>query len=122
MSGTLKPPAVDGTLELGRRRYRYSAEIEFKVDVIWHQRPKGRPEPVKAPVKRNEPVFFDSTEHTSRWDQTVAQKGIVLAVVTFVLYTASRAVEIFAAKGMVRPTIMPPLIHQIDHRNFTKDA
>ena len=37
MSGTLKPPAINGTLEMGRRKFKYSADIEFRTEVTWHQ-------------------------------------------------------------------------------------
>jgi hypothetical protein len=123
MSGTFKPPTINGDLEMGRRKYKYSADIKFKVDVVWHQRPKGGPEPVEetVPAKTRAPVK-NPTAHTSKWDQTVTEKGVVVAVVVLVLYTATRAVEIFAGKGMLRPIIMPPMMHKIDRRNFSKEA
>jgi hypothetical protein len=35
MSGSLKPPPINGTLELGRRKFKYSAEIEYIIgDVV----------------------------------------------------------------------------------------
>jgi len=123
MSGTLKPPTVSGTLELGGNRYKYSADIKFKVDVFWHQRPKGGPEPVKVtnPVQKVEPLG-NPTGHTSRWNQTVSEEGVVVAVVALVLYAAYRATELFAVKGVLQPTTIPPFIYKIDHSNPSKEA
>jgi hypothetical protein len=121
MSGTLKPPTVSGTLELGGNRYKYSADIKFKVDVFWHQRPKGGPEPVRdaVPVK---PAPLKQQTQSSRWNQTVSEEGVVVAVAALFLYAAYRATELFAAKGMLQPTTIPPFIYKIDHSNPPKDA
>jgi hypothetical protein len=121
MSGTLKPPTVSGTLELGGNRYKYSADIKFKVDVFWHQRPKGGPKPVKdaVPVK---PAPLKEQTQSSRWNQTVSEEGVVVAVVALVLYAAYRATELFATKGVLRPTTIPPFIYKNDHSYPPKEA
>jgi hypothetical protein len=120
-SGTLKPPTISGSLEMGKRKYNYSADIEFKVDMIWHQRPKGGPELVTEPTLQKEKLY-EPPSHTTKWDRTVAEKGVVLAMVSLILYAAYRAAELVAAKGIMRPTIMPPFIHKIDYRNVSKEA
>jgi hypothetical protein len=122
-SGTIKPQTVSGTLELGRSRYKYSADIELKVDVIWHTKPKGEPVTVKAiePVQKVEHLEKPAA-HPSKWDRTVAEKGVVVAVVVLVLYATSRALALFATKGALRPIIMPPMIHKIDHYNSREGA
>jgi hypothetical protein len=119
-SGTLEPQTIKGTLELGRSKFKYSADIWFKVDVFWHKKPKGGPEPVKVPepVKKVDPI--KPTNHTSKWDQTVTEKGVVVAVVSLFLYAAYRAAEIFTTKGMARPIIMSPMIHEIDRHNHSR--
>jgi hypothetical protein len=119
-SGSLKPQTVSGTLELGRRSYKYSADIEFKVDVIWHQRPQSRPETVKELAPQKE-VYENPTGHMSRWDRTVTEKGVVVAVVSLVLYAAYKAVELFTTKGMARPIIMSPMIHEINRHNHSRE-
>jgi hypothetical protein len=78
MSGSLKPPTIKGDLEMGRSRYGYSADIEFKVDVIWHQRPRGGLEPVKGKAAKREDIPLG---HTTKWDQMVTEEGVVKAVV-----------------------------------------
>jgi hypothetical protein len=122
MSGTLKPPTINGNLEMGRRKYKYSADIKFKVDVVWHQRPKGGAEPVEetVPAKTRAPVK-NPTAHMSKWDQTVTEKGVVVAVVSLVLYAAYRAGELFTSKGIARPIIMPPMIHKVDRHNHSRE-
>jgi hypothetical protein len=124
MSGTLKPPTINGDLEMGRRKYKYSADIEFKIDVIWHQRPKGKPEEsvrvTKPTTQFNPDVGRRQTNHTSKWDQTVTEKGVVVAVVSLFLYAAYRAAELLTTKGMARPIIMSPMIHEIDRHNHSR--
>jgi hypothetical protein len=119
MSGSLKPPTINGDLEMSRSRYRYSADIEFKVDVFWHQRPRGGPEPVKENAPEKQPTDIP-LGHTSKWDQTVDEKGFVVAVVILFLYATYRATELLGTRGMQHITI-PPFIHEIDHRNVPSD-
>jgi hypothetical protein len=120
MSGTLKPPTINGDLEMGRSRYRYSADIEFKVDVFWHQRPGGGPEPVTKNAPEKKPA--DSPlGHTSKWDQKVAEEGVVVAVVSVFLYASYRMIGRIGTRGMPRPITIPPFIHEIDLRHATAD-
>jgi hypothetical protein len=121
MSGSLKPPTIKGDLEMGRSRYGYSADIEFKVDVFWHQRPRGGPEPVTSTVKektsQTKMVDLDRPiGNATRWDQTVAEAGKVVAVVSVFLYALYRATELLGTRGM-QPITIPPFIHEIDLRN-----
>jgi hypothetical protein len=121
LSGSLKPPTINGTLELGRRKYKYSADIKFKVDVIWHQRPKSEPEPVTETVKKKatvKKIADKPTVNTTKWDQTVAEKGVVVAVV-FVAFTAvSLLLYRIATRGGLQPApIMSPFTHTIDRHN-----
>ncbi len=48
MSGTVKPPTLNGTMEVRGVKYKFSADIELKAEVILHPRPKGVNE---APVR-----------------------------------------------------------------------
>jgi hypothetical protein len=122
MSGALKPSTINGDLKMGRSRYRYSADIEFKVDVFWHQRPRGGPEPVKETIQQKAHHIqkkdpYDSTAQTSKWDQMVAEKGTVVAVVAVFLYASHRMIERIGTRGMPMPITIPPFIHEIDLRN-----
>ena len=123
MSGALKPPTISGTLEMGKRKYKYSAAIEFKVDVIWHQRPKGEPKQVTEPVgvtntQTEKKDFVESTNHASKWDQTVNEKGVVVAVVLVVVTAAASILYRIATRGGIQPApnapIMPSFTHTIN--------
>jgi hypothetical protein len=50
LSGTLKPPSLNGTVEVRGVKYKFSADIELKAEVIMHPRPKGVNE---SPVRVN---------------------------------------------------------------------
>jgi hypothetical protein len=122
MSGFLKPPTIKGDLEMGRSKYGYSADIEFKVDVIWHQMPRGGPEPgtstVREKTSQTKMVDLDRPiGHTTKWDQKVAEAGTVVAVVSVFLYALHRATALLGTRGMPMPITMPPFIHEIDLRN-----
>jgi hypothetical protein len=128
MTGTLKPPTINGDLEVGRSRYRYSADIEFKVDVFMHQRPMGGSEPVKETVKEMAPTPQPNSgagrravTQTTKWDQMVAEEGVVMAVEAVFLYASHRMIERIGTRGIPMPITMtiPPFIHEIDHRNDT---
>jgi hypothetical protein len=121
MSGSLKPPTIKGDLEMGRSRYGYSADIEYKVDVILHQRPRGGLEPVKETANEVNQVLEKQPASSSKWDQTVYEKGFVVAVVSVFLFALYRATELFGTRGMQHITI-PPFIHEIDHRNVSREA
>ena len=119
MSGKLKPQTIKGSLALGRSRYKYSAKIEFEIDVIWHQRPKDRPEMVKStePVRKVVPVK-NPNPHTSLWDQTVNEKGVAMAMVLVVFTSAALILYRIATKGVLQPsTLMTPFTHTIDPRD-----
>jgi hypothetical protein len=100
------------------RDFKYSADIVFKVDVIWHKKPKGGPEPVKAPVRGKETVFNEPNGHMTKWDQTVNEKGVVVAVVLVVVTAAASILYRIATRGGLQPAqIMPPFTHTIDRHH-----
>ncbi len=124
MTGIYKLQTINGILELGRSRYRYTADVGFNVDVVWHQKPNLEPEPVKVRVPTTQPnqdICTEQADRSSKWDQTVAQEGFVMAFVTITLYSAYRAVEVWATKGL-KPIIIPPFIHKIDRHNDNRNA
>ena len=123
MSGILKPPTINGILEMGRRKYKYSADIEFRADVIYHQRPKTAPEPVTGTVKENvtytdKKDAYERTGHTTKWDQTVAEKGAIVAVVLVLISSAGLILNRVATRGGLLPVpIMQPFTHTINQNN-----
>jgi hypothetical protein len=116
-SGTLKPSTISGTLELGRSKYEYSADIELKVDVIWHQRPRRGPEPDTEPSLKKEKLDKPAG-HITKWEKTVNEKGVVVAVVLVALTAAASLLYRMATRGGLQPSsIMPPFTHTIDRRD-----
>ncbi|MBT8340226.1 MAG: hypothetical protein KJP07_09470, partial [Desulfatitalea sp.] len=132
MSGVFSSPEINGELELGRRKYKYSAKVEFKVEVTWHPRPYSKgPEPVAETVrevssqaKKNMKAEIPPNQHAhaTKWDQTVAEKGVVIAVASLIFYVAYRSVEIFARRGMMVPVTVPPFIHNVGRPDSSGDA
>jgi hypothetical protein len=105
MSGTIKPPTISGSLEMGKRKYKYSADIEFNADVVWHKKPKGGPEPVKVTVERKKPV---EATNPIDWKE-------IATVVTWSL--VGTALMIFGMRMVPQPsgaTTIEPFIHYID--------
>jgi hypothetical protein len=109
MSGTIKPPTISGSLEMGKRKYKYSADIEFKADVVWHKKPKGAPEPVKvtkpSPQERQ---LVIPTDNSIDWKE-------IATVVTWSL--VGTALMIFGMRMVPQPngaTTIEPFIHYID--------
>jgi hypothetical protein len=121
MSGILKPSTISGILEMGPRKFKFSADIEFRADVIWHQRPKGEQEPITETVRqkiRQKKIADKPTGHTTKWEQTVAEKGVVVAVVLVMATGVGLALSRIITRGGLQPAqIMPPFIHTIDRRN-----
>jgi hypothetical protein len=129
MSGSAKPQTISAAMANDGYGYKYSADIKYKVDVT--RRPKSQP--VQEPVAETAKDRIAQTEkkdmiepfgHTTRWEKTVAERGFAMAIVSLILYAASRGVEIFvrARTGTIGPTIMPPMIYKIDYRNYHKEA
>jgi hypothetical protein len=47
-SGSFRTEPLSATVEKDRLRYKYTAEVEFKIEVTWHPRPRTGPEPVQV--------------------------------------------------------------------------
>jgi hypothetical protein len=125
MSGSIKPPTISGSLEMGKRKYKYSADIEFNVDLIWHKKPKGGPEPVAEPVKAKVPtpqptqdVGIMPTGNTTRWDQMVDESGGIIATVTLIIVGTALWFYTRSAALINQTTSMTPFTHTIDRRNI----
>jgi LysM repeat protein len=129
MSGSIKPPKISATMTNDGNDYKYSADIEYKVDVTLL--PKN--EPVREPVAETAKDRIAQTEkkdmiepfgHTTRWEKTVAERGFAMAIVSLALYAVSRTAMIFvrARTGAMGTTIMPPMIYQIDYRDIPRET
>jgi hypothetical protein len=113
-SGTLKPQTISGTLELGRRKFKYSADIKFKVDVFLHQRPKNEPEQVKVtePVKK---IAIDRPNSID-WGQTIDENGGIIATVALILVGTALWFYTRGATMINQTTSLTPFTHTIDPR------
>ncbi len=121
MSGTLKPPTISGIAKVLGREYKYNADIEFKVEVIWHQRPKGGP---GAPVKVSHTVPISQEERLRAPQQSVdwpqfdqkAEKLAVMVLWTLVGIAMTWYARTAASNGQT--TQVTPFMHTIDRRKL----
>jgi hypothetical protein len=113
LSGTLKPNPVEGTVEVGGRAYKFSAETEFKVDVYLEPKPRGR-EPVR---------ITDYERYKDIADNPVSITGFEKIITTVAWTIIGIGLALMGCK--VLPTVegtttIQPFMHTIDpsnHRN-----
>jgi hypothetical protein len=78
MSGKLKPPAVEGTVEADGRQFKYSAEPEFKVDVVLEPKPRGLvEEPIRVASYERYKDIADNPVGTTGLEKIVTIAGRV---------------------------------------------
>jgi hypothetical protein len=98
---TFKPEPIRAIVEKGRRRYKYSAEIAFKIDVTLHPSPKEEPNIASRRDAGNESVI------------TVI--GIIAAYILILIYGPKGPIT---RNGGLIPRYAPasnmPFLHQID--------
>ncbi len=118
-TGTLESQTIKGTLALGRSKFKYSADIWIKVDVFWHKKPKGGPEPVKvtkpSPQERQ---LVAPTENTIDWQKIGKETKEIAAMVVITITSIALA---WYARGVFLKqqfTTPPPFTHTIDRRNL----
>jgi len=111
MTGIFKLQAISGKFDLGRYKYKYTADIGFNVDVIWKQKPVGDPETVKVSVKDEEQLVAPSGIEVD-WGK-VSEFADELATVVFIAI-----ITIFVPETQIpQPTkIFMPMYHTIDTR------
>jgi len=70
MVGRFTSLPVAGTMEVNGREYKYSAELEFKVEVTLHPRPTGRPgEPAKTKLSERERQYAYTEDSKIDWQK-----------------------------------------------------
>lgn len=110
MSGSIKTSQLSGTLNVRNRKYKYTAEIELKADVIWHPGNKSRPEElvkVKVPTTEEERLIAPAQEETD-WKE-------IVSMVTLTLLGA--ALMIFGMRMVPTQngaTTIEPFLHLVD--------
>jgi hypothetical protein len=106
MSGTIKPQTLNGTLEVRGVKYKFSADIELKAEVIMHPRPKGVNE---------SPVRVNSVEDVKAGPETtpvalsktpLSTREIIAAVIVSLVASALPALRMTAIRPGATPSIM----------------
>jgi hypothetical protein len=108
LSGKLKPAAVEGTVEANGREYRYSAELEFKVDVVFEPKPRGR---VEEPVRVGAPQSKTAAAGT---ENSLDSYQIVTTVTWIIVATAMLLLGYRHLPGLEGATSMQPFLYTID--------
>ena len=90
LSGTLAPPTINGTVKSEGRRYKYSADIAFKVDVFMRPKNPTTPEQVTETIKEKNPET--PAVYDSEWGKLVAEVGIIVALARVIFLIAERTV------------------------------
>lgn len=101
LSGTLNPATMEGSVEVGGRGYKFSADLEFRVDVYLEPKPRGRVE---------EPVFIPE-------EKTESAGQIVATVVLMLVGTAMLLLGYRHLPGMEGATSVQPFLYTIDPNN-----
>jgi len=103
----------------GGRRYKYNADIEFKVGVIWQPMPKGKPEElVKAPVPQSEKDLAVNPERDKiSWRRAVRESG---EIASKVVLTIVGIAALWYLRGSIltnQATSMTSFSHTVDPHN-----
>jgi hypothetical protein len=129
MTGILKSKTVSATVKADGLDYKYSASMDFKVDVDWHPRPRTAPETFAETVKDKASQtdikdFYRPPTNQTKWEQTVNEKGVVVAIALVAITAAASVLYCIATRGRVgfKPapngSIMTPFTHTIYRHNL----
>ncbi len=113
MIGRLTSLPVTSTMEVDGRQYKYSAELEFKVEVTLHPRPKGRPEMpinVTSPEPEDRRLIVPSGGDNN-WEK------IIVTVAWTIVGTAMIWLGYKQIPMTSRTTSIMPFKHTIDLNN-----
>jgi hypothetical protein len=105
-SGSFKTEPLSGMVENSRRRFRYTAEVEFKIEVTWHPRPRFGPEPVAVTQHQYDPRPAPDENGL----QTAKNVGEFLVTVGLVIAAFYAGLELIGS-GALRPSGMPMQPH-----------
>jgi hypothetical protein len=88
LKATVKPQPVSGTIEKAGCKFKYTADIAFKVDVTLHPTPKKVPKTQKDTAFREIEAYRETTNQSSTNDELV-KLGIAgtIMVVVYLLLT-----------------------------------
>ena len=120
MSGTLSPPTIHGEVEAGGRKYKYSADLEFKVNVVYVPRPGDMlKDPVGVKVLKKEPAIDKEISKPIDWQKIGERAKEFFVVVTIGLISVAGVVAgvwHIQANGLAGQgaSSITPFIHTID--------
>ncbi len=111
-SGTLKPQTLNGTVEVRGVKYKFSADIELKIEVIMHPSPKGVNEaPVGVNVVKKVVARPYTTVDRSKADD-LAPTILTVVVITIISYFFP-AIRMATFRPGATTSIMP-FNHSVD--------
>jgi hypothetical protein len=105
-AGFIKPQTLNGTLEVRGVKYKFSADIELKAEVIMHPRPKGVNE---SPVRVNSVTKVKAIDSTTPVDSSKAPlstREIIAAVIVSLVASALPALRMTAIRPGATTSIM----------------
>jgi hypothetical protein len=106
-AGFIKPQTLNGTLEVRGVKYKFSADIELKAEVIMHPRPKGVNE---APVQVNSAekvlVAGPKTTPVALSKAPLSTREIIAAVIVSLVASALPALRMTAIRPGATTSIM----------------
>ncbi len=115
LSGTLKAPTAGGTVEAGGRRYKYSADLEFKVTVTFEPKPRGLvEEPVRVLNSQKTQAEKKNPADTIDWQKTVKETKEISVIVAWAIVGAALTWYIRTISMTGQTTSMTPFLHTID--------
>lgn len=117
MSGTLKPPTLDGTVKVKGANYKFNADIELKAEVIWHPNPKGVNEaPVRVTAPQDKRAI--KPDRGIEWSKVGEFADEFVAVVTITILTIFAPAIRMSMTGTGATTSFMPFHHSIDPRRY----
>jgi hypothetical protein len=112
MIGRLTSLPVTGTMEIDGREYKYSAELEFKVEVALHPRHTGKQgEPAKVTLTEKEGQYAHAEDNKIDWQKMITMVSWTIAGTAMILLGYKQL------PMTSRTTSMMPFRHTIDLNN-----
>ncbi len=119
---TFKPQPISAIVEKGKRKYKYSADIAFKVDVTLHPTNKKGPKRIKETAPMQNPALIEEKQtitekHKNNSTGPVTADGLLLAsILLLIIVPAARMLQLAPALRMQRysPASRMPYSHSID--------
>jgi hypothetical protein len=125
MTGILKSKTVSATVKADGLDYKYSASMDFKVDVNWHPKPRTVPETVAETVKdktsQTKMVGLDRPTNSIDWHQLAMKTDKLITVVCLTIMSFIPQVR---ASSMVGTKTLMPFTHtvRLGYYGYPKEA